>query len=133
MPSGTTDQPMTSDENLKCAIDRVEHCQSTAEVSTADLFIGIEKGVDNFTCSLATLDYVVISDKHHRIFARSVLLLLSPVVYKVLSEGEELGDVMGSLFNTKNIKHKGGAIGLLTRESIYTQALILTMEPLLNN
>ncbi|MGL5390648.1 MAG: DUF84 family protein, partial [Shewanella sp.] len=51
--------------------------------------------------------------------------------------GEELGHVMDRLFNTVNIKQKGGAIGLLThghatRESIYTQAMILAMAPLLN-
>ena len=44
---------------------------------------------------------------------------------------------MDRLFKTNNIKHKGGAIGLLTngletRESNYTQALILAMAPFLN-
>ena len=44
---------------------------------------------------------------------------------------------MDRLFNTKNIKQQGGAIGLLTqhkatRESTYTQGLILAMAPLLN-
>jgi non-canonical (house-cleaning) NTP pyrophosphatase len=41
---------------------------------------------------------------------------------------------MDELFNTENIKQKGGAIGLLTnhlatRESSYTQALLLAMAP----
>ena len=136
-PSGVAEQPMTADENLKGAINRVEHCQSEPDTSEADLFIAIEGGVDNFSYGPATFAYIVISDKQQRLVGRSAILPLPPVVYKALSDGEELGDVMDRLFNTDNIKQKGGAIGLLTqgvatRESIYTQALILTMAPLLN-
>ena len=58
-------------------------------------------------------------------------------MYQALLAGEELGHVMDRLFNTNNIKQKGGAIGLLTnghetRESNYTQALILAMAPFIH-
>jgi non-canonical (house-cleaning) NTP pyrophosphatase len=58
-------------------------------------------------------------------------------VYQALESGEELGHVMDRLFNTNNIKQKGGAIGLLTnhvatRQSNYTQALVLAMARFLH-
>ena len=45
---------------------------------------------------------------------RSCNLPLPAKVYQRLEQGEELGFVMDDLFNTKNIKQQGGAIGLLT-------------------
>jgi non-canonical (house-cleaning) NTP pyrophosphatase len=44
---------------------------------------------------------------------------------------------MDRLFNTDNIKQKGGAIGLLTkglatRESVYRQATLLALAPFVN-
>ena len=53
-------------------------------------------------------------------------------VYQALQRGEELGPVMDKLFDTVNIKQKGGAIGLLTlnhasRQSVYEVALTLAM------
>ncbi|MFT5235565.1 MAG: inosine/xanthosine triphosphatase [Shewanella sp.] len=137
-PSGVAEQPMTADETLKGAINRVEHCQSAQKMTKADLYIAIEGGVDNFTYGPATFAYVVIAHNSQRLVGRSALLPLPPIVYNALNQGEELGDVMDRLFNTKNIKQQGGAIGLLTqgaatRESIYTQALILAMAPLLND
>lgn len=137
-PSGVADQPMTAAETLQGAINRVEYCQSALEINKADLYIAIEGGVDNFTYGSATFAYVVIAHKSQRLVGRSALLPLPPIVYRALNEGEELGHVMDRLFNTKNIKQQGGAIALLTqgaatRESIYTQALILAMSPLLNS
>ncbi len=137
-PSGVADQPMTAPETLQGAINRVEYCQSAPEIEKADLYIAIEGGVDNFTYGPATFAYVVIAHQSQRLVGRSALLPLPPIIYNALNEGEELGDVMDRLFNTKNIKQQGGAIGLLTRgaatrESTYTQALILAMAPLLND
>jgi non-canonical (house-cleaning) NTP pyrophosphatase len=45
---------------------------------------------------------------------------------------------MDRLFNTNNIKQKGGAIGLLTnglatRESVYRQATLLAMAPFIHS
>ncbi|WP_427976534.1 DUF84 family protein, partial [Agarivorans sp.] len=53
-------------------------------------------------------------------------------VFQALKQGAELGPLMDELFNTTNIKQKGGAIGLLTnglasREDNYLHALILTL------
>ena len=103
----------------------------------ADLYIAMEGGVDNFEHGPATYAYMAIIYQGKVSIGRSAQLPLPQAVYQALEQGEELGHVMDRLFNTVNIKQKGGAIGLLTdgkatRGSIYTQALILAMAPFLN-
>jgi inosine/xanthosine triphosphatase len=133
-PSGVADQPMSSEETLKGAVNRVKFCKQQIE---ADFYIAMEGGVDMFEYGPATFAYFVIADKNHQSVGRSAILPLPPAVYRALQEGQELGDVMDSLFNTNNIKQKGGAIGLLTngcatRESNYTQAIKLAFAPFLH-
>lgn len=133
-PSGVADQPMTATETRTGAINRVNYCQQHHQ---ADFFAAMEGGVDNFEYGPATFAYVVIANNSRRSVGRSAILPLPPVVYQALVAGEELGLVMDRLFDTKNIKQKGGAIGLLTngfatRESNYTQAIILAMTPFLH-
>jgi non-canonical (house-cleaning) NTP pyrophosphatase len=69
--------------------------------------------------------------------ARSASLMLPPAALDLIHQGFELGDVMDQLFGTDNIKQAGGAIGLLTqhrltRSSVYQQALLLALIPMLN-
>jgi non-canonical (house-cleaning) NTP pyrophosphatase len=49
----------------------------------------------------------------------------------------ELGEANDQVFSTVNSKHQGGAFGLLThglytRESVYTEALVMALVPLVN-
>jgi len=130
-PSNVSDQPMTADETRLGAINRVNYCQQHHQ---ADYYVAIEGGIENFSDGPANFAYVVIADKLKQSIGRSAILPLPPVVYQALVAGEELGHVMDRLFNTKNIKQKGGAIGQLTqgaatRESAYTEALLLAMAP----
>ncbi len=134
-PSGVADQPMTAAETRDGAINRVAYCQQHSE---ADFYVAMEGGVDLFEHGASTFAYVVIADNHKQSVGRSANLPLPHNIYQALVEGEELGDVMDRVFNMKNIKQKGGAIGLLTnghatRESTYTQALILAMAPFLHS
>ncbi len=138
-PSMVPDQPMTEVETRQGAINRVIYCQALVDAKeySAELFVAMEGGVDNFEHGPATFAYIVVANAEQLSVGRSALLPLPSRIYHALVAGEELGDVMDRLFNTKNIKQQGGAIGLLTqghatRESIYTQALILAMAPLLN-
>ena len=131
-PSLVADQPMTEQETLLGAKNRVDYCQQHHQ---ADFYVAIEGGVDNFDYGPATFAYIVISNNETRSTGRSTNLPLPTMVYQSLKNGKELGDVMDELFNTTNIKQKGGAIGLLTnglatRESIYHQALILALSPM---
>ncbi|MGL6123149.1 MAG: inosine/xanthosine triphosphatase [Shewanella sp.] len=137
-PSGVAAQPMTDLDTRQGAINRLHYCQQQDQKeSKADYYFAIEGGVDCFDFGPATFAYIAIGHKDQLAIGRSAILPLPMQVYRALEAGEELGHVMDRLFNTVNIKHKGGAIGLLThghatRESHYTQAIILAMAPLLN-
>ncbi|MFT6992421.1 MAG: inosine/xanthosine triphosphatase [Paraglaciecola sp.] len=133
-PSSVSDQPMTSEETRLGAINRVKYCQQHTQ---ADYYVAIEGGVDQFEFGPATFAFVAIANQEHMSVGRSCNLPLPPVVYQALENGEELGHVMDRLFNTDNIKQKGGAIGLLTnglatRESVYRQATLLAMAPFIH-
>jgi non-canonical (house-cleaning) NTP pyrophosphatase len=65
---------------------------------------------------------------------RSVTLPLPPEVQELVFDGLELGEANDRVFSTLNSKQGGGAFGLLTdglmtRESVYTQTLILALIP----
>ncbi len=139
-PSGVAAQPMTDSETREGAINRARYCEQEGkndERLTADLYIAMEGGVDLFDHGAATYAYMAIVHRGNLSIGRSAQMPLPAPVYDALVAGEELGDVMDRLFNTVNIKQKGGAIGLFTqgkasRESVYTQAIVLAMAPLLN-
>ncbi|GGQ20224.1 inosine/xanthosine triphosphatase [Shewanella litoralis] len=134
-PSQVAEQPMTEAETKLGAINRARYCQQQAQV--ADFYVAMEGGVDQFDHGPATFAYIAIISNGTLSVGRSANLPLPPSVYDALAAGEELGHVMDRMFSTQNIKQKGGAIGLLTqglatRESIYTQALLLAMTPFIN-
>lgn len=133
-PSLVSDQPMTEAETRLGAINRVKHCLSQHQ---ADYFLAMEGGVDLFEHGPGTFAYIAIAHQEQVSVGRSALLPLPMPVYHALTQGEELGTVMDEMFNTVNIKQKGGAIALLTnghasRQSVYTQAIILAMAPILH-
>lgn len=133
-PSGVPEQPMTSEDTQLGAINRIKYCQQHAQ---ADYYVAFEGGVDQFEYGPATFAYVAVANQEHMSIGRSCQLPLPPLVYQALQKGEELGHVMDRLFNTDNVKQKGGAIGLLTkglatRESVYHQATLLALAPFVN-
>ena len=70
--------------------------------------------------------------------ARSATLPLPPAVKALVDSGMELGDANDAVFSTVDSKRAGGAYGLLTeglytRESIYTQTLVIALTPLVNS
>lgn len=132
-PSHVPEQPMNDAETRLGAMNRVAFCQENHE---SDFYIAIEGGVDLLVDGPATFAYVVIATLDKTSVGRSASLPLPQSIYNELVAGKELGPLMDELFNTVNIKHKGGAIGLLTkghgsREDNYTQALTLAMGPFL--
>ncbi|WP_419148497.1 inosine/xanthosine triphosphatase [Pseudoalteromonas 'SMAR'] len=130
-PSQVADQPLGEEQTRLGAQNRVLFLQQHHQ---ADYYCAMEGGAAKFDYGAATFAYVVIASDTRTSIGRSCNLPLPAKVYQRLEQGEELGFVMDDLFNTKNIKQQGGAIGLLTnhlatRESSYTQALLLAMAP----
>lgn len=125
------DQPLSCEETLAGARNRVQDTKT--QYPNADYFVGVEAGIEG----KFTFAWMVIEDKNQRGESRSSSLMLPPEALAEITKGHELGDVMDNMFNTQNIKQKGGAIGLLTnnllsRSSVYHQALILALIPFMN-
>lgn len=128
--SGVSDQPMNYDETHSGAENRVN---AAIELHKADYYIAFEGGVDVFADGPKTFGVICISNGENVVFGQSATLPLPMQVYAQLLQGIELGSAMDAMFNTVNIKQKGGAIGQLadgleTRKSVYKSATILALS-----
>lgn len=128
--SEVSEQPMNYQETLIGAKNRIKNIK---DIVDADYYIAFEGGVDVFEDGPKTFAVICISNRDEIVFGQSATLPLPVSVYQKLLDGYELGTAMDELFNTQNIKQKGGAIGQLTmgletRKSIYVSATILTLS-----
>lgn len=135
VPSGVSNQPMSDEETLKGAINRVKN--ATTIQPEADFWIGIEGGVTRIENKLAAFAWVVTKSKELTGKARSGTFFLPPAVQALINQGMELGTADDTVFGHSNSKQKGGAIGLLTdnvvdRKELYEQAVVLALIPFKN-
>jgi inosine/xanthosine triphosphatase len=134
--SGVADQPMSDDETRLGARNRV--AEARLKMPDADYWVGLEGGLDFFDGNLVAFAWMVVTGFDNRSGeARSATLPLPPKVRALVESGLELGEANDRVFSTLNSKQGGGAYGLLTdglmtRESIYTQTLILALIPLVH-
>lgn len=129
-PSSVSDQPMSTEETKNGAVNRVKYCQQHHQ---ADYYVSYEGGVDVLDGIPSTYAVVCIANAQKRQTGRTASLPLPDQIYQKLKQGAELGPAMDAMFNTVNIKQKGGAIGQLTngletRASIYVSATLLTLS-----
>ncbi|WP_299990728.1 inosine/xanthosine triphosphatase [uncultured Pontibacter sp.] len=130
VPSGVADQPMTDQETLTGAQNRVNNaCAAHPE---ADYWIGIEGGVEAHEDELAAFAWVVVRSATGIGKARSAAFYLPGIVADLVGQGMELGVADDLVFNKSNSKHASGAIGLLTdnavdRAQLYEQAVALAL------
>ena len=131
--SGVSDQPMSDAETLLGARNRVLKAQKV--VADADFWVGLEGGLDFFDGRLMAFAWMVVKNAAGRTGeSRSVTLPLPPGIQSLVMDGMELGEANDRVFSTVNSKQEGGAFGLLTdglmtREGVYTQTLILALIP----
>jgi inosine/xanthosine triphosphatase len=131
--SGVADQPMSDDETRQGARNRVAAAKQT--LPDADYWVGLEGGLDDFDGDLMAFAWMAVAGPGGRVSeSRSATLPLPPGVQALVADGLELGEANDRVFSTLNSKQAGGAYGLLTnglmtRESIYTQTLILALIP----
>ncbi len=131
--SGVPEQPMSDSETRQGAVNRVANAR--VMMPDADFWVGLEGGLDFFDDQLMAFAWMAVADKRGRSSAtRSVTLPLPPKVQELVYGGLELGEANDRVFSTLNSKQGGGAFGLLTdglmtREGVYTQTLILALIP----
>lgn len=113
VPSGVRDQPLTFEETLEGARNRVDSAQ--AEYPDAEYWVGLEGGVDLHGGDMAVSGWVVVRDQNG-LEGRSMTntIYLPPKVAKLVAGGMELGEADDIVFGTTNSKQSNGAVGILT-------------------
>lgn len=134
-PSGVSDQPMTEEETLKGALNRVEN---VSKLKAADYWVGIEGGLEEIDGEMEAFAWVVIKDKTGKIGkGRSASFFLPQKMAELVKQGKELGEADDIVFKDTNSKQKTGTVGkltgdLITRTDYYEQAVILALIPFKN-
>ncbi|TKI08695.1 inosine/xanthosine triphosphatase [Martelella alba] len=130
--SGVPPQPIGNAETRLGARNRAAAARQACP--EADFWVGVEAGIeDNMTFA-----WMVIENAQIRGESRSAGLILPESLLQGITAGRELGQEMARLTGIEDIKRRGGAIGvfthgLLTRSSVYYQALVLALAPFHNN
>ncbi|MTI17406.1 non-canonical purine NTP phosphatase [Rhodobacteraceae bacterium RKSG542] len=136
VPSGVPDQPMGDSETSDGAVNRAQNAR--AAMPEADFWVGLEGGIDEVGGKAFTFAWMAIVSKDGQLeTGRSLSLPLPDRVLELVKAGTELGYALDEVFATTNIKHQGGAFGLLsdnyiTRQSVYTDTLVCTLLPFVN-
>jgi inosine/xanthosine triphosphatase len=133
--SGVADQPLSDEETLAGALNRVRNAR--AAQPQADFWIGIEGGVAPMDGGLAAFAWVAVRSGDQLGKARSGAFFLPPAVRELVEKGIELGTADDIVFGRTDSKRAGGAIGLLTdnvvdRRQLYEQAVVLALVPFKN-
>lgn len=112
--SGVPDQPFGDDETIRGALTRA---RGARESTGADLGVGLEGGVVEMpdggmrTCAWAA---IVGSDGREGIGGSLAMPLPANVAALIRDEGLELGVAIDRVIGTTNVKHRQGAVGVLT-------------------
>ena len=131
--SGVRDQPASDAETRSGARNRAANARGAHP--RADYWVGLEGGIEVYGGQLMAFAWMAIEGPNGTVSdARSATLPLPNAVKALIDSGLELGEANDRVFATVNSKQGGGAYGLLTdglytRESIYTQTLILALLP----
>jgi inosine/xanthosine triphosphatase len=134
--SGVSDQPRSDEETHLGAGNRALNAHALKPA--ANFWIGMEGGIEAVGDRLTAFAWMSVLGPGGRTGeARTVTLPLPPAVKALVDHGLELGEANDQVFSTVNSKHQGGAFGLLTkglytRESVYTEALVIALIPFVN-
>ncbi|WP_320168205.1 inosine/xanthosine triphosphatase [Mangrovibacterium marinum] len=133
--SGVPDQPMGEEETRQGAVNRVRAAREL--VPSADFYVGVEGGVQQIGERLFAFAWIAVSNHETVSLSRTGAFELPPQLSRLVLDGMELGDADDLIFKTENSKQQNGAVGLLTRDlvtrqSLYEQAVLLALIPFLN-
>jgi len=135
VPSGVADQPMSDEETLNGARQRMIAAQSAQP--DADLWLGIEGGCADTEHGMACFAWVTVTNGTHCGRARTGTFFLPDEVARLVRGGMELGEADDRVFGRSNSKQADGSVGLLTRGVIdrtayYAHAVVLALMPFLH-
>jgi len=133
-PSGVSNQPMSGVETKKGCKNRLFFLEKNY---SADFYVAIEGGLSYEKQKLFAFAWVYIKTQGQLAKSKTSVFQLPKNISALVEKGFELGEADDFVFKRKNSKKKDGAIGILTkgiitRESYYKQAVILSLIPFLN-
>ena len=139
VPSGVSDQPMTSEETKRGAVNRAKaafaaHAEATG--SAPEFAVGLEGGIEEDGSDMLCSAWMCVYDGEHLGTAKTASFTLPPAISALVRGGMELGLADDQVFATVNSKQGQGAVGALTRgvigrQEYYEPAVVLAMVPLL--
>ena len=116
VPSGVRAQPFGDEETRRGAKARA---LAALAKSGAEIAVGLEGGVTFEGDAAWLVSWVAVVDRSGRVGEASGLRMPLPLSATArLRAGDELGDVIDALFDTKLSKQHTGAVGLLTEGSV---------------
>ncbi|MDV2686403.1 DUF84 family protein [Alkalihalophilus lindianensis] len=111
-PSGVSAQPFSDEETMKGAINRAKYALT---ITDAKLAIGLEGGVSDTSTGLMLCNWGAMTSHSGQVWVASGAKIPLPLeVQAKLRDGQELGTIMGEMMKDHRIRHKEGAIGVLT-------------------
>jgi inosine/xanthosine triphosphatase len=134
--SNVSDQPMSEEETLQGALNRVNYAQTQSPDGA--YWVGIEGGLKDVDGHLEAFAWIVIKGEANKIGkGRTGSFYLPQKVAALISQGKELGEADDIVFGLSNSKQANGAVGILTgdvltRSSFYEPAVILALIPFIN-
>jgi len=119
--STVSDQPFGDEETIRGALARARRAREAVE---GDLGIGLEGGVVDVDGSMRTCAWAAVVDGAGREGVGGSLAMPLPdsVARLIRDEGLELGAAMDRLTGEHNVKHRQGAVGILTAGLVDRQA-----------
>lgn len=111
--SGVNIQPKGERETRQGAVNRAKRVLIAAD---ADWGVGLEGGIVETPFGMMTTAWCAIVDREGRTgLGGATNMLLPDSVAQLVRAGAELGDAMDLVTGIRDVKHKMGAIGILTR------------------
>ncbi len=111
--SGVPEQPWGEEETIRGARNRA---QESLTMNGVDYGVGLEGGVMELEGKLFECAWVVIKDCNGKEGVGGGLYFELPdLVATKIRQGGELGPIMDELTKEKDVKKKGGAIGIFTK------------------
>ena len=112
--SEVSTQPFSDEETIKGAYNRAFN------IKEKGLRFGLEAGVQMFNDILFLVNWGVLIDEDENIYYAGGTRIPLPnyIKDKLLKKDKELATIIDETFNTKDIKHHEGAIGIFTNNLV---------------
>ena len=114
--SKVSNQPTSDRESIRGATNRAKQ---SLKAFKADFGVGLEGGLHKIGKKWFETGWSVVVDKQgNRGVGSSIRMEIPDSIYKKISEGLELGEVIDIVFERKNLKQAEGYFGIMTRNNI---------------